>query len=133
MDNQNDADLKEKLNEAVNAIQSAVSAALDSVVTPEITETLKQGMGLKLSGGCFALALSCLKQGRKVSRSGWNGKGMWLKLVTDWSVAIGEELPEAWIAQPFIAMKTVDGSVVPWLASQSDLLAEDWVCVDQDQ
>lgn len=66
----------------------------------------------------FSYALNYLKQGKKVSREGWNGKGMWLKLQT----------PDAYskMTLPYIYMKTVEGKYVPWLASQTDLLAEDW-------
>lgn len=63
----------------------------------------------------FGEALEALKQGYRVLRPGWNGHGMWLRL----EPADGE-----W--QAFIAMRTVQGSFVPWLASQTDLLAEDW-------
>lgn len=76
----------------------------------------------------FSKALDLLKDGARVARSGWNGKGMWVYLVDGteysihcWSATEGEN------NMPFIAMKTADIKVVPWLASQTDLLAEDWV------
>jgi hypothetical protein len=66
----------------------------------------------------FGQAIEALKEGSKVSRSGWNGKGMWLAL----------QVPDAnsKMSLPYIYMKTVDDQLVPWLASQTDVLAEDW-------
>jgi hypothetical protein len=69
----------------------------------------------------FGLALVYLKRGGKVTRKGWNGKGMWLNLqVPD---------PNSKMTLPYIYMKTADENLVPWLASQTDILAEDWVQV----
>jgi len=66
----------------------------------------------------FGDALLNLKSGCKVARSGWNGKGMWLML----------QVPDAnsKMTLPYIYMKTVTEDLVPWLASQTDVLAEDW-------
>lgn len=66
----------------------------------------------------FGEALALLKEGHRVSREGWNGKGMWLEL----------QRPDAYskMSLPYIFMKTADGHQVPWLASQTDMLAEDW-------
>lgn len=78
----------------------------------------------------FGEALKLLKEGKRVSRSGWNGKGMWLFLVEgNWSYhpVVGVAFP----VQPFIAMKTADDKIVPWLASQTDILAEDWGVIFQ--
>lgn len=68
----------------------------------------------------FALALGILKEGNRVQRRGWNGKGMWLAL----------QVPDqhSKMSLPYIYMKTADDNLVPWLASQTDMLAEDW-CV----
>jgi hypothetical protein len=70
----------------------------------------------------FGYALDRLNAGNKVSRAGWNGKGMWL----------GLQRPDAHskMSLPYIYMKTADDKLVPWLASQTDLLAEDWTRVD---
>lgn len=66
----------------------------------------------------FGGALSALRDGHKVARSGWNGKNMWLAL----------QRPDAnsKMTLPYIYMKTAQGDLVPWLASQTDLLSEDW-------
>ena len=66
----------------------------------------------------FGFAVRALKDGQRVARAGWNGKGMWLAL----------QVPDAnsKMSLPYIYMNTVDGKLVPWLASQTDVLAEDW-------
>ena len=65
----------------------------------------------------FGYAIKLLKTGQKVARSGWNGKDMWIKLEDN---DLGE------MTLPYIYMSTVQGDLVPWLASQTDLLSEDW-------
>lgn len=81
------------------------------------------------------MALSILRNGRKVARNGWNGKRMFLYLVpantypAQTQVA-KESIGETVDYQAYIAMKTVQGTVVPWLASQTDILADDWVEVE---
>lgn len=66
----------------------------------------------------FGEALDELKEGNKVSREGWNGKDQWL------SLQIPDENSK--MKRPYIFISPVDGDLVPWVASQSDLLAEDW-------
>lgn len=76
----------------------------------------------------FGWALKQLRSGSKVARAGWNGKDMWLLLVEadEWSTSVGpSNVPNAH-RLPWIGMKTADGGFVPWLASQTDLLATDW-------
>ena len=68
----------------------------------------------------FSQALEWLKDGKRVKRTGWNGKGMWIRLVQP-------ETPEN---LPYIEMKTADGRLIPWTASQTDLLADDWKVID---
>ena len=89
----------------------------------------------------FGDAVEILKKGARVARSGWNGKGMFLSLVkgrdTDYHVnseVFGtgndgnsqDQLP----ILDAIYMKTADNKLVPWLASQTDVLAEDWQIVE---
>lgn len=69
----------------------------------------------------FGTAIEYLKQGERVARAGWNGKGMWLKLQVPDS--------ESKMSLPYIYMKTVQDDLVPWLTSQTDILAEDWMLV----
>lgn len=85
----------------------------------------------------FGHAIEALKAGRRVCREGWNGKGMWLILVPgadNLTVDEGRPLAKAGIPVgtvfdylPHIDMWTAQGDLVPWLASQSDMLAEDWM------
>lgn len=87
----------------------------------------------------FGWALEMLKRGHRVTRPGWNGKGMWLVLVEPED---GLPIPGAkyevkgtipsFELLPFIAMKTADNKLVPWLASQTDVLAEDWELLNVD-
>ena len=91
----------------------------------------------------FGTALALLEDGKRVARAGWNGKGMWLVLVPG-SVALtvdeGRPLAKAGLKVgtvfnylPHIDMWTAQGDLVPWLASQTDVLAKDWVLVEPDQ
>lgn len=84
-------------------------------------------------GMTFGHAIEALKLGKKVCRAGWNGKGMWLRYVspyTDDQFLITEtELAEGTLLD-YIGMKTADEGFVPWLASQTDVLSDDWMIVE---
>ena len=101
----------------------------------------------KISGMIFGHALEALKMGNKVARKGWNGKDMWLVYMSGMTLPsfntqdtgrkvndrtakwIGEDTPL--VTLPYIAMWTADKKWLPgWLASQTDILAEDWIIVD---
>jgi hypothetical protein len=73
----------------------------------------------------FSKALELLKQGNKVCRSGWNGKGMWIELIKHWEYNLPMH-KDVECLLPWIGMKTADNGFVPWLCSQTDMLAEDW-------
>ena len=74
----------------------------------------------------FGDAIAALKQGKRVAREGWNGKGMWLALqVPDEHSKM--TLPYIYIEYPEGHPAYPKGSRVPWLASQTDMLAEDWL------
>ncbi len=85
----------------------------------------------------FGEALEHLRAGTKVARKGWNGKNMWLAYQPGYpkgvlanknsQKAYGVEEGTIIKVLPYIAMKTVSDEFVPWLASQTDILAEDWV------
>lgn len=66
----------------------------------------------------FGEALVALKAGKTVMRNGWNGRGQYLRL----------QVPDTHskMTLPYIYIRTVQGDLVPWLASQTDVLAEDW-------
>lgn len=75
----------------------------------------------------FGAALERLKDGAKVARAGWNGKGMWLTLIHPGN-AMYTKGGGAYPMQPCIGMKTATGDMQPgWLASQADMLAADWI------
>lgn len=81
-------------------------------------------------GMTFGEAIENMKKGEKVARRGWNGKGMYLFL------ADGEDLSKClshngeFKCISSICMKTAQDTIcVGWLASQADMLAEDWELV----
>lgn len=90
----------------------------------------------------FGHAIVALEAGHKVSREGWNGKGMFLYYVSANSYPAQTDVAKAYWADKatsftennipkvpygaYIAMKTAQENVVPWLASQTDVLAKDW-------
>ena len=67
----------------------------------------------------FSWALRMLKEGKILAREGWNGKGMW--------IALQQPDANSKMSLPYIYMYTAQCSLVPWLASQTDMLAEDWM------
>lgn len=79
----------------------------------------------------FGQAIEYLKEGKRVTRSGWNGKNMWLGLETPRDL-VGYERQGSGsrMTLPFIYMFTATQDYVPWLASQTDILAEDWELVE---
>lgn len=66
-------------------------------------------------------AIEAMRAGQRVARRGWNGKGMWLAL----------QIPDegSKMTLPYVYMSTAQGDLVPWLCSQTDLLATDWETV----
>lgn len=81
----------------------------------ETNEEMVQGV----SSVGFEKALNALKMGHTVTRAGWNGAGQFIAL----------QMPDehSKMRRPYIYISPVDGDLVPWIASQSDLLAEDWI------
>lgn len=84
-----------------------------------------------IDGMTFGLAIEALKMGKKVARRGWNGKGIFIEL----------QVPDQYskMSSPYIFIDTTGlqtdnpdapRSRVPWLASQTDMLAEDWRVVE---
>lgn len=81
----------------------------------------------------FSEALRLIKGGARVRRVGWNGKGMFIFLVPGSVFKVNREPLLSILGEGtevnyhgHIDLKTADGQIVPWLASQSDLLDEDW-------
>lgn len=101
-----------------------------------------------MEGMTFGQAIEALKAGQRVARAGWNGKGMWLSLSCDgnrevsaehfWSphnTAFAQHNGGTATVLPCITMKTVDSTgreaiLMGWLASQTDMLCEDWRVVE---
>lgn len=82
----------------------------------------------------FGKALEALKAGKKVARRGWNGKGQYIELATNISYmnAAGDVVNcnHDAIGNKAIAFVGTSGVQMGWLASQSDMLAEDWEIVN---
>lgn len=84
----------------------------------------------------FGWALCQLRNGLRVARQGWNGKGMFIVLQKGYpdGIPINQNtseatgIPKGTVCKflPYLMMKTVDDSFVPWLVSQTDALALDW-------
>lgn len=73
------------------------------------------------AGVSFSKALELVKTGQKIARLGWNGQGLWIEI----------QRPDAnsKMTMPYLYLNYPAGGRVPWLASQTDLLSEDWVLV----
>lgn len=84
-------------------------------------------------GMTFGMAVEAMKRGAKVARKGWNGKGMWLLLGHDItftaSVNSSDEEKSFEVMKAIVMRTAQDNFIVGWLASQTDMLAEDWEIV----
>lgn len=85
----------------------------------------------------FELMLSLVKEGNRAARAGWNGKDMFIFLVPGSEFKVNRPpllgiYPEGTEVKyhAHIDIKTADGQIVPWSASQTDILAEDWQVLD---
>ena len=101
-----------------------------------------QGNGLTVNDGSISItrmdfgdALHAIKDGKKVARKGWNGRGMFIYYVPPGNYApctdIARSLTKNGLVPygDYIAIKTAQGNVVPWTPSQTDVLADDWVII----
>lgn len=70
----------------------------------------------------FSWALQELKRGNKLYRANWNGKGQWIQI--QWPTDLSK------MTLPYVYISTVAGDLVPWLCSQTDMLAEDWLVLE---
>ena len=82
----------------------------------------------------FSKALELLNQGKRVARQGWNGEGMFVFLVQGSTFEVNRAPLNEFYAEgtevtyrPHLDMKAADGTIGVWLASQTDILADDWV------
>ncbi|MEG0431034.1 MAG: DUF2829 domain-containing protein [Anaerovoracaceae bacterium] len=123
----------------INSIQKALDQGkiedLYDCVNNYLTKKEEDNMEIEKRMN-FGEALEMLKHGCKVTRDGWNGKGMFLLYVPTekWVIIaeIGLGIPKENLL-PWIGMKTADGKFSPWIASQTDMLAEDWNLVVLDE
>lgn len=120
-------------------------AVAASDMADEIDEVLKglrsEDAGRPIDGMTFGMAIEAMKHGAKVARKGWNGKGMYLWLLP------AAEVKKEWCRDPRLIEAMGDRETLPclgsirmftatrevltgWLASQTDMLAEDWVIVE---
>ena len=134
------ADIKCIAEALVNMTTEEVSA-LAKVLNDEYGILAEEKVAQTDTGMTFGGAIAALKQGKKVARAGWNGKGMWLWLkegtmvksewchdpaLKDIAVKNGGEIE----ALGTICMKTADNKILSgWLASQTDVLSHDWMIV----
>lgn len=77
--------------------------------------------GAEMNRGTIGWAIDQMRDGDKVARVGWNGKNMYLAL----------QVPDenSKMTLPYVYMFTAQGDLVPWICSQTDLLADDWQVV----
>ena len=115
--------------EALLIALSALASRLEKPALVKLVGSLVEPKGTPIMAtldttfdGSFSDALQALKDGKRVARRGWNGKGMWLVLLQP-AISHLHGHP----VEPCIGMKTATGRMQPgWLASQNDLLADDW-------
>ena len=74
----------------------------------------------------FGWAIDRLKEGKRVRRVGWNGKGMFLMLCIPDGRYTLQSTGKTYNRRPYIYMKDAQDTLVPWAASQTDVLEEDW-------
>ena len=84
----------------------------------------------------FGQAIEQMKQGKKVARKGWDGKGMFVVYQKGYpdgipcneqtAKAFGYEVGSLFKVRPYLQMRCADGTHQMWTASQTDMLAEDW-------
>lgn len=102
----------------------AIDKAPESPAEPGIHDApaIEPGPTISAAGlgaGTFEYALANLKFGRRVARTGWNGKNQWVQLYTP--------VPGDALTQPFIYFFTTQGESTVWCPSQTDLLMNDWI------
>lgn len=88
----------------------------------------------------FGEAIKKAKQGKRISRKGWNGKGMFVVYQKGYPEGIpcnkqtaetyGYKEGSLFKCRPYLQMRCADGTHQMWLASQSDILEEDWHIID---
>lgn len=118
-----------KDNAVVTGIDFNLNLAKDKALSTAVEYGLKKGWiqeQSQIHTFTFSKALDLIKAGQRVTRQGWNGNGMWLMLIpkSHWETTRGLEMLDG---LPWVGIKTVDDKFVPWLPSQTDLFADDWM------
>lgn len=133
------AKIKSAAREAVGEDAPTVSREVYHFKSRVVEEFEPKSNITSIPVGGFDQALQLLKNGKRVARAGWNGKGMFLVLVPGSEFPVTADRPFGQVApeligqtvkyQSHVDMYTAQGTFVPWLASQADLLSEDWELV----
>lgn len=80
------------------------------------------------TGWSFDMALRFLKNGKCIERAGWNGKGLWVRMIKG-NVSIDSQVI-GYRRTSFLEIKSINDTLTPWVPSQTDLLANDWQIVN---
>ena len=107
--------------------------------TYESIESTKCSGKIKMDSLTFGLAVEALKQGNKVARGGWNGKGMFVVYQKGYpqgincnkqtAIAWGMSEGDLFKCEPYLQIKMVNGSHAMWVPSINDVLADDWAVI----
>ena len=105
-----------------------------------VAERIEQGSEMEGIAMDFGTALQVCKAGRKIQRSGWNGKGMYIvyqkaypegiPINENTAQATGKPLGTICIFKPYLMMQGAYGEFFPWNPNQLDMLSEDWQVVE---
>lgn len=107
----------------------AAADALDSFIKSE--GSIHRAVGEGSTNLEFGLVVTGIKLGWRAARKGWNGKNMFIYYVPANEYPAQTQVAKAEFGEmvpygAYLALKTADGNVVPWLPSQTDILADDW-------
>lgn len=93
--------------------------------------------GVRIENMCFGDAINAMKAGKKVTRDSWNGKGQYVFLAADIEFHTDADISEFYGSAdgvrvlPMFVLRTAQGNLQPgWLATQSDMMANDWCIVE---
>ena len=125
-------DVPRPSNAELVALAGGLCAAIEACgASPELTRAVTLASDLraylekpqsKVSGMTFGEALEAMQNGAELTREGWNGAGLWL----EYRPANGVDLAYIRLSYPVGSRAYPEGARVPWLASQTDMLATDW-------
>ena len=123
-------DQKRVLDELAQALRDFYASMGYTPGVPDVPSDIQNEHGQAEGPTNYPAALERCLAGARIARSGWNGKGQWVAcarlMETDrilLSGLVGEKGP---LMRDFFVIRTSDGSLVPWLCSQTDALATDW-------